>query len=134
MDNMPKVGVAAIVIRDGKVLMHQRKNAHGDGTWSFPGGHLEFGESWEDCAKREALEEAGIKLTNVRFGTVTNDIFEKEGKHYITLFMLADLESGEPKVMEPDKCVRWEWVEWDKMPQPVFNPIENLFKMGYRPF
>jgi 8-oxo-dGTP diphosphatase len=133
MEQRPQVGIAAIVIKDGKVLMHQRKNAHGDGTWSFPGGHLEFGESWEGCAKREAMEEAGIELTNVRFATITNDIFEKEGKHYITIFVRADLESGEPKVMEPDKCVRWEWVEWGKMPQPVFKPIENLFKAGFRP-
>lgn len=133
-ENRPKVGVAAIVIRDGRVLMHRRKNAHGDGTWSFPGGHLEFGESWEDCARRETLEEAGIQIKNIRFGTATNDIFEKEGKHYITLYMLADLESGEPKVMEPDRCERWEWVEWDRMPRPRFLPIENLLKTDFRPF
>jgi len=134
MENRPKVGVAAIVIRNGLVLVQKRKNSHGDGTWCFPGGHLEFGESWGDCAKRETLEEAGIELSNVRFGTVTNDIFEKEGKHYITIFMLAEIESGEPRVMEPDKCVRWEWVEWDKMPRPLFVPIENLLRSGYRPF
>ncbi len=133
MDQFPKVGIAAIVIKDGRVLMHQRKNAHGDGTWSFPGGHLEFGESWEECAKRETLEEAGIGIVNVRFGTVTNDIFEKEGKHYITIFMLADWKSGEPVVMEPDKCDGWEWVEWGRMPSPRFLPIENLLKAGYRP-
>ena len=133
MEKRPQIGIAAIVLKKGRVLMHQRKNAHGDGTWSFPGGHLEFGEAWEACAKRETREEAGIEISNVRFGTVTNDIFKREGKHYITIFMLADWKSGEAKVMEPDKCVRWEWVEWNKMPKPRFLPIENLFKTDFRP-
>jgi 8-oxo-dGTP diphosphatase len=132
-DNRPKVGVAVIVRRDNKVLMQIRKNIGGHGTWAFPGGHLELGESWEDCACRETLEEAGVSIKNIRFAGVTNDISEKEGTHYITVFMGADLESGEPKVMEPDKCERWEWHEWDKMPEPLFLPILNLLKKGYRP-
>ena len=53
----PKVGVGVAVVKDGKVLLGKRKNAHGEGTWSFPGGHLEYKESWEDCAIRETLEE-----------------------------------------------------------------------------
>jgi len=134
MEKRPQVGIAAIVIKGGKVLMHQRKNAHGDGTWSFPGGHLEFGESWSACAQRETREEAGIEIMNIRFGAATNDIFEKERKHYITIFMLADWKSGEPKVMEPDKCGGWIWVDWDQAPKPRFLPIENLLKTDFRPF
>ncbi len=134
MENRPKVGVGVMVIKDGKVLLGKRKNAHGEGSWCFPGGHLEFGESWEECAKREVLEETSLTLKNVHFGTVTNDIFEKEGKHYITLFMLAEIESGEVNVMEPEKCERWEWFKWDNLPRPLFVPIENALRMGYNPF
>jgi len=133
MEKRPQVGIAAIVLKNGRVLMHKRKNAHGDGTWSFPGGHLEFGESWEACAKRETKEEAGIEISDVRFGAVTNDVFEKEGKHYITIFMLSDWKSGEPKVMEPDKCEGWEWVDWEEMPKPLFLPIQNLLKTDFQP-
>jgi len=104
MEKRPKVGVGVILIKDGKVLMGKRKNAHGKGTWSFPGGHLEFNESWSDCAKRETFEESNLKIKKVRLATVTNDIFELEGEHYITLFMRADYDSGELKIMEPDKC------------------------------
>jgi 8-oxo-dGTP diphosphatase len=129
----PKVGVAAIVIKDGKVLFHKRKGAHGEGTWSFPGGHLEFGESVEECAIRETLEEAGIHITNLRHATFTNDVFEKEGKHYITLYVVADHLSGVPRTMEPAKSEGWAWFDWDHPPSPVFLPIENLYKSGFRP-
>jgi 8-oxo-dGTP diphosphatase len=130
----PKVGVGTIIIKDGKVLLGKRRNAHGEGTWCFPGGHLEFGERVEDCAAREVLEETNLRFKDPRMGPFTNDIFSKEGKHYITLFVIADYASGELKLMEPEKCERWEWFGWDKLPRPLFVPIENLLKTGYRPF
>lgn len=130
----PKVGVGVIILKDNKVLMGKRKNAHGEGTWSFPGGHLEFNEELEECAKREALEETGIEIKNIRLGTATNDIFREEEKHYITLFMISEYDSGEVRVMEPDKCELWEWFEWDNLPSPVFIPVENLKKSGFNPF
>ncbi len=129
----PKVGVGVIVIKDDKILLGKRKNAHGEGTWSFPGGHLEFNESWEGCALRETMEETGIKIKNIRFGAVTNDIFQIEEKHYITIFMLADYSFGEVKTMEPEKCEQWGWFEWDDLPKPIFVPIQNLQKRNYNP-
>jgi 8-oxo-dGTP diphosphatase len=132
--NRPRVGIGVLIIKNGKVLMGRRKNAHGDGDWSPTGGHLEFGESFEHCAKREALEEAGVKIRNVRFATITNDVFEKENLHYITIIMLADYDSGEPKLLEPDKFTEWGWFSWNSMPQPLFLPIRNLLKSGFSPF
>jgi 8-oxo-dGTP diphosphatase len=134
MDNRPKVGIGVLIIKDGRVLMGKRKNAHGEGDWCFPGGHLEFNESWEDCALRETEEEVGIKIKNLRFGTATNDIFEKESKHYITIIILADYDSGEVKLREPEKCEKWDWFEWDKLPQPLFVPQQNLLKQHFNPF
>ena len=130
----PKVGLGAIVVKDRKVLLGKRKNAYGSGSWCFPGGHLEFNESWEYCAARETMEEAGINIKNIRFATVTNDISEKEHKHYITLFMLADYDSGEVRIMEPEKCEEWGWFAWDALPQPLFFPIQDLLKTRYNPF
>ena len=131
--NRPKVGIGVVVIKDGKILLGKRKNAHGEGTWSFPGGHLEFNESWDDCALRETMEETGITIKNIRFGTATNDIFQTENKHYVTIFMLSEYDSGEVKVMEPERCWQWDWFEWDKLPQPLFVPIQNLQKRNYNP-
>ena len=136
MDNRLKVGMGVIIIKDDKVLLGKRKSSsHGDGYWHFPGGHLEFNEKLEDCARRETLEEAGIQIKNIRMGRIfTNDIFEKEGKHYITVYMVCESDFGEVKAMEPDKCEGWEWFEWNKLPRPLFIPLQNLMKQKFNPF
>lgn len=129
----PQVGVGVIVIRDKKVLLGKRKGAHGEGSWCFPGGHLELNESPEDCARREVLEETGIAIRDLRRGPFTNDIFADEKKHYVTLFVIADYDSGQVKVLEPTKCEAWGWFGWDEFPEPLFLPIQNL-RENYCPF
>ena len=126
--NKPKVGVAIIIRKNNKVLLGKRIGSHGNGTWHFPGGHLEFFESLENCAKREIEEEVGIQINNIKFLTITNDFFIKENKHYITVFMMSDYQDGKVETIEPDKCEGWEWFEWNNFPTPLFLPITNLLK------
>jgi len=130
----PKVGVGVIIVNNDKVLLGKRKNAHGNGTWAFPGGHLEFGETWEACALRETEEEVGVKISNPLFVVATNDIFtgEDEGKHYVTIYLRAEYLGGEPEIKEPEKWETWEWFDWDALPKPLFLPIEHLLASGYR--
>ena len=132
-EQQPKVGVCVIVVKDGKVLMGKRKGAHGEGSWAPPGGHLEFGESLESCAQREVMEETSINIKNVKKVTYTNDIFPDEGKHYITCHVKADYDSGDVKIMEPNKCEKWEWFEWNKFPGNIFVSIQNLLKENIDP-
>ncbi len=134
VDNRPKIGVGVIVIKEDKILLGKRKNAHGEGSWAFPGGHLEYKEKVEDCAIREVKEETGISIKNIRMGTFTNDIFEKEEKHYVTLFVISYFASGEVQVMEPEKCEKWAWFEWNKLPTSLFIPLQNLLKQKFNPF
>ena len=130
----PKIGVGVIVRKDGKVLVGKRIGAHGEGSWSFPGGHLEFGESVEGCASRETLEETGIKIKNIKKAVFTNDLFKEKNKHYITLYVVSDYDSGEVSLMEPDKFEKWDWFNWNDLPKPLFIPIENLLKEDFDPF
>jgi len=128
-----RVGVGVIVLRDGLVLLGARRGAHGAGTWALPGGHLEYGETIEGCARREVLEETGRArgpLTNASF---TSDVFEREQRHYVTLFVQAEAGAGEPRVMEPDKCARWVWCRWAEMPEPLFRPLAGLRDGGFVP-
>jgi len=57
----------------------------------------------------------------------------KEGKHNITIFMLAEYESGELRVMKPDKMVEWSWFDWEHPPVPMFESEVNLYKQQFHP-
>jgi len=115
-------------MKDGKFLMGKRKNAHGEGTWALPGGHLEFSESWAECAAREVLEETGMHVEKETFIAVTNDFFKSEDKHYITIYMRTDWKDGVPEILEPEKCDSWEWFTLDNLPSPLFLPFINIDK------
>jgi 8-oxo-dGTP diphosphatase len=129
----PRVGVGVLVWYDDKVLLGRRRGAHGAETFCFPGGHLEFGESWQACAEREVREETGLELHSIRVAAVTNDVFAEEGKHYITIFMQARARSNDAELREPDKCDGWAWFAWSELPSPLFLPIRNLLASGYVP-
>lgn len=126
MDKVARIGIGVFIFKDGKFLMGRRRNAHGDGTWSIPGGHLEFAETFEDTARREVLEETGLVITRVRFGAVTNDFFKDEDKHYVTIWMLSDWESGTEQITEPDKFIEMQWRDFDSLPEPLFLPWQQL--------
>lgn len=70
------------------------------GHWAFPGGHLEHGESFTDCAERETLEETALRVRGVKVLDVTNDVFTELGKHYITIFVLCQMldQQQQPQV------------------------------------
>ncbi|MBT4849661.1 NUDIX domain-containing protein [Candidatus Parcubacteria bacterium] len=130
----PGVGVAIIVRKDNKVLFGKRLKKFGKNTWHPPGGHIEIFESIEDTAIREAKEETNIDIENVKIIGVTNDIDQGIGIHYVTIWIVSDYASGEIKNMEPTKAEDWNWFEWDKLPRPLFIPVENFIKLGINPF
>lgn len=127
VNKVPRIGVGVIIYKDGAILLGRRKNAYGAGDWAPAGGHLEFGESPQECAIRETLEETGLIISTVITGPYTNDYFNEE-KHYITLWMLSRYEQGEVEVKEPDKCYEWCWFDSVHLPSPLFATLNNLFK------
>jgi 8-oxo-dGTP diphosphatase len=132
-ERIPRVGIGVFVMRETCVLLGLRQGAHGAGTWALPGGHLEFGESIEQCAAREVLEETGLAIADASLGPYTNDVFVAEEKHYVTLFVIARAPSGEPRVLEPRKCAEWRWFEWSHLPEPLFPPLAALVDSGFVP-
>lgn len=128
MSKVVRVGVGVIIKRGNQVLLGERIGAHGANTWATPGGHLEFGESIESCAAREVLEETGLTVVDVKQVGFTNDIFEREDKHYITIFVEARCDEGEAQILEPHKCKQWQWFTWDNLPKPLFIPMVNLIE------
>ncbi|CAP59804.1 uncharacterized protein PODANS_1_1350 [Podospora anserina S mat+] len=143
-----RVGVAAVIHdpKTNKLIFGTRKASHGNGTIQFPGGHLEVGESWFACAERETLEETGLLVRAKKLLATTNDVFDEEKKHYITLFILCErTDDQEPAVLEPEKCAGWFWKSWSDVKaliggdtggsgsgqqgeQKFFLPILNLLR------
>ena len=130
----PGVGVNAIIIRGNKVLLGKRKGRPGEGQWAFPGGRLKLYEDVKEGAVRETAEETGLVIKNLKVGLYTNDIARRDELHYISLFFITEIDSGEPKLTELDKFYEWNWFEWDKLPEPLFLPVNNLLAQGFNPF
>lgn len=133
MESVARVGLGVLVNRSGCVLMLRRSNVHGGGAWSAPGGHIDNGESLEQCAEREVFEETGVTIKNIQFFAVTNDVFEAEGKHYITIWMSADYERGNAFVSAPEESSEVGWFDQSELPKPLFVPFQNLISGKHYP-
>lgn len=123
----PRVGVAVFVFKEGRVLLGKRKGTHGAGKWAPPGGHLEFGESVEGCARRELGEESALEALSVQTGLWSNSVVD-ESRHCITFFAVVEQFVGEPQLLEPEKCEGWHWFSMDALPDPLFPPAVAFFE------
>ena len=130
-EKQARVGIGVIVLKDGKFLIQRRKGSHGTGTWSIPGGHLEFGESFAETAKREVFEETGLKIKNIRFGAITNDILLSDDKHFVSIWLVSEYESGDAHIVEPDKCDKLEWCTFTTLPAPLAPWWKQLFESEF---
>ena len=129
MENTVKVGVGIYIFNENhQLLLGLRKSKHACNTWCAPGGHMEYGETNEQAAIREAKEETGLEISekDVTLKGVTNDFFKESGKHYITLHLFCKHHTGTPKVMEPDKCAEWRWFDLDKLPENLMLSNRNF--------
>lgn len=135
---VPRVGVVVFVLKGKSVLLGRRRATICNSAFALPGGHLEFGESFEACAAREVKEETGLDIDNIEVLKVTNNLFHEgaEPSHYIMIVLRAVLANPNqlPQNLEPDKCDGWDWYEWDSLPRPLFWPLEKLLQDGFHPF
>jgi 8-oxo-dGTP diphosphatase len=121
-DKIPFVGVGCIVVRDGQFLLVRNHR----GFWSTPGGHLDFGESPEDCAARETLEETGVSVTAVQFVAITNDVLVDAGKHYVTIWMRGEASDLPPTICDAAEIAEIGWFAPDALPTPLHLYFQNL--------
>lgn len=119
MSEAIRVGIGVLVWKDGQILLGKRLGEHRAGEYASPGGHMEFGESFAECAAREVREECGLEIKNIRFLFVAN-LRTAPDRQYVHLNVEADWVSGEPTVCEPDKCEGWGWYRVDALPEPMF--------------
>ena len=109
--NQPIVGVGAIIIREGEILLEKRKNEPGKGKWSVPGGLVELGESVEQTVMREVKEETGLEVEKPEhIDVVDNIIRDESGRvkyHFVIVDYLVKLKSGTLKAASDAEELRW---------------------------
>jgi len=109
--NQPIVGVGAIIICDGKILLEKRKNEPGRGKWSIPGGLVELGESVEQTAIREVKEETGLEVEKPEhIDVVDNVVRDESGEikyHFVIIDYFVKLNGGTLKAATDAEELRW---------------------------
>lgn len=107
----PRVGVAAVVLRDNQVLLVQRGREPGKGSWGLPGGMLELGETLAEGARREVLEECGVEIEVGPLVAVFEPMQrDEDGRlrfHYVVVDYLARFLAGEPRADDDADDARW---------------------------
>lgn len=116
-EKRPTVGVVLMVIRDNKLLVGVRREKHGFGKLSVPGGHLEFGEGIEECAIRELKEETGMTARREHVSIITLSNQPVAGAHYVNIGVLIQNPEGDPEETAPDEHGDWRWIDLDALPE-----------------
>jgi 8-oxo-dGTP diphosphatase len=123
-----QVGIQVIVRKGDAILLGRRKKAYGQDTWSLPGGHLEFGESFEAAAAREVREETSLDITSTHILGVVNDP-SLPHSHHIQIGLVATEWNGEIDNLEPHLCHEWRFFSPKDLPQPLFSSSAPLIEL-----
>ena len=134
LNKRPQVGVSAVIIKDGSILLGVRKGSIGNGTLAIPGGAMEYGENPRDAIFREVKEETGLNINFIQPLGYINNVFTDQ--HWITFCFVCNIaKDTEPENIEPDKCEGWSWYKKDYLysiynnePDRLFLPMQNILK------
>jgi len=132
--------VYLVLMEDNKILLSRRYNTgFHDGEYSFPAGHLRGeDETLRQAMVREAREEVGIEVDIADLELVHVMHRKQQGptnERRINLFFVAKRWTGEPRIMEPNKCDDLQWFKLDDLPNNTISYIEqaiNCFRNGTR--
>jgi 8-oxo-dGTP diphosphatase len=132
---IPRVGVGVLLVdSQQRVLLTLRKRAPEAGCWSIVGGKVDFLERLEQCAVREAWEEAGVEVKLTRMLCVTDHVLPKEQQHWVAPAYLGRIVRGEARNCEPDKTEAVRWFALDCVPENLTITARNAIEayLGHR--
>lgn len=129
----PIIGVGAVIVQSGRVLLVRRDTEPLRGEWSVPGGMLELGEKLRDGVRREVQEETGIDVEPGEvlevFDSIFTDTLGRTQYHYVLIDYLCRPLGGEPRAASDVSDVRW--VSGDALPaMGLRESIEQVVRKG----
>ncbi len=123
----PLVGVGAVIVHDGRVLLIRRGRDPMKGHWTFPGGVLEVGESLAEGLAREVREETGLVVEVLELVELLDRIHREDGRvrfHYVIADYLCRVTGGELNAASDADAARWvERAEWNSHSALKIDPI-----------
>jgi 8-oxo-dGTP diphosphatase len=133
----PRLAVGAVVRHDDRVLLVQRGRPPGEGQWAIPGGNVHLGETLQQAAEREILEETGIVIA-AHEPVFTFDVVERDAEgrvrfHYVIVDLAADYLGGD--LCAGDDAAQARWVSAEELQRLPINTITRallcrLFQFG----
>lgn len=125
-NSVPRVGVGVLVFDPpDRVLLTLRKHPPEAGCWSIVGGKVDFLENLEQCAIREAREEAGVDVQLIRLLCVTDHVLPEESQHWVAPAYLGRIIRGEVRNCEPDKTQEVKWFALAEVPENMTMTARN---------
>ncbi len=113
----PFVGIGIVVLKPGHVLLVRRGKAPNIGSWTLPGGAQDIGETAEDAARRELMEETGVTVGPLHLAAnvdaITRDPDGRVRYHYTILDFAGRWEAGEPR--GDSDAAEAAWVRFEDM-------------------
>ena len=124
----PGIGVGVMIVNGNKILLGLRNpdkikassELQGQGTWTMPGGKVDFMEKLIDAAKRELKEETGLVANELELLCISDDMTDTA--HYVTVGFIVKEYTGNVKTMEPETILEWKWFDLNNLPENLYKP------------
>jgi len=136
----PRVAVGAVVFKEQRVLLVRRGRLPGVNQWAIPGGNVQLGETLQQAAEREVLEETGVTI-RARQPVYTFDLVDHDDRgrvrfHYVIVDLAADYLDGDPR--PGDDALEARWVPAEGLARLTINArtralLLNTFNFGLLP-
>lgn len=125
--------------KPGYVVLGKRKEFVGGGLYQVPCGEIEFGETWEEAARREVLESVAMYICDLKVCSVVDSVEATIGYHAVTVFVRSAVDASrptEPRAMQPDRSDSWHWRLWHELPSSseLYWPLRDYKMEGLHPF
>ena len=131
MDNLPfGIGVQCIVLSQKKILLGQRFRIFGNGSWGFPGGRLERGETILQAARRELYEETSLSALDLKIVALSDPT--EDNNYHLQIGVFIERWTGDPRILEPQRCSKLGFFSIENLPHPIFVGSNSLLELFIR--